>query len=90
MNDCCVGRNSRFCPECGERLGQDAPLVSLLMHCKQQHAALVGRMNKIMARYGNDELSPNVTSYIARNKERLAKWASWVDALTTVLGEVPR
>ncbi len=87
----CCGKSCRtkFCPHCGNQT-PDNPLASLFLYVKDMAKTLRTRLNNMKesgprCSYTTDEEHQAV---VGRYAEKVDRWDSWVDALSTIVGGV--
>lgn len=82
MKERCCGklRDSKYCPECGKRLGV-GPLGRLLDHLKSRATSYEKEATTIAARTDIDQ------SVKDRVHNHAAKWREWVNAMEELLNK---
>jgi hypothetical protein len=84
----CCGeeRTGNFCPECGKKVGA-GPLSELLLHLK--HRVELVKNDTKRRQIDVDTTAGNQLEYartrLKNAQEQLAKWQSWLDALTKLM-----
>jgi len=79
----CCGklRTTKFCPDCGAKLGETPTLDQLLAHCRKTQAAHESRMTTWLEQGNQKEVDSQAR---AANK-----WRAWADALEALITQTP-
>lgn len=83
----CCGKErlTKFCPDCGKKIGPDHTLDSLIRHCE---STAEGKRKVAAARRKDLERGEHVeynTKQVLKEDATAAKWQAWADGIRELL-----
>lgn len=87
--ECCgKPRTSPFCPDCGNKLESDDPLVGLLVSCRRSeraHRASARRWREKLGQPGEETWKEFHEDQAAESDAKAAEWKARADALADLI-----